>query len=232
MEEKTDKYTPSKNRPNKIEFNVSKTENDSHAYSITKPIGSVIVQVDTTNMHTMINKTRKEEKSLVGFGDVIIYAIAKGLRKYPEFNSCFDDKLKVYPDINIGYFINIGAGAKLAIIKDADKMSLVEVSKEVKNLALKYIRGELSDIDTLEDTISLTNLASFGSYLITSPVFEHQSAMISVSSEFDSVKVVDGSLVPTKKFNLTLSFDGQVADCQKALQFLNHVKSILEQNVE
>jgi pyruvate/2-oxoglutarate dehydrogenase complex dihydrolipoamide acyltransferase (E2) component len=134
---------------------------------------------------------------------------------YPEFNSNFNqEKLENYSSINLGHFINLGQGAKLAVIENAEDKSLAEFSREVKEAALKYIRGELTDSDA--STFAITNLASFDAFQVIPPIYENQSSMFAIASEFN------------QKFNLTLSYDARVADCQRALKFLNAIKEMLE----
>lgn len=203
-------------------------DDKKYSYSSQKPIASVVVQVNSKNIHLLIKKFRINEKINISFGDIVLNATCRSLKNFPEFNSNFDTELKLYPNINIGYLINLGKGPKTAVIRDADKKSIIELSSKVKELALKYIHGELPDFGTKNSTFSITNLSSFDSYLTVSPIYEHQSSMISITSEFDSFEILEGKVISIKKFNLILSYDARVADCQKALRFLNSIKDILE----
>lgn len=195
-----------------------------------KPISSVIVQVKSKNIYYSIENFYTNNKINISLGDLIISATANTLKKFPEFNSNFDKKIKMYPKINIGSLINLGKGTKIIVIKDADKKSIAEVSKELKDLALKYIHDELYKEETENSTFSITNLSPFNAYLTIPPILKNQSAMLSIASEFDSFEILDNKISSIKRFNLTLSYDSRVADCQRALQFLNSIKSILEKN--
>jgi len=196
-------------------------------YSL-KPVSSVTIQVKSKNIHYLIKRIRINEKINIHLGDIIINIIGKNLKNFPEFNSNFNKKLKIYSEINIGSLINLGRGTKIIVIKDADKKLIKEISIEFKDLTLKYIHNELSYEDTKNSTFSITNLSPFNAYLTIPPILKNQSAMISIASEFDSFEILEGKINPTKKFNLTLTYDSRVADCQKALQFLNSIKDILE----
>lgn len=206
-----------------------KSENKEFKYLI-GPTNSVTIQINSKNIHLLIKEIKTNKKFNVSFGEIILHAICQSLKDFPKFNSNFDEKLKIYPKINVGFFINLGKGSRMLVIKDADKKSLVELSSEVKDLALKYIHDELSELDTKNSTFSVTDLASFNVYLTIPPILKHQSAMISIASEFDSFEILKGKLVPAKKFNMTLSYDPRIADCQKAIQFLNSIKDNLEEN--
>lgn len=204
-------------------------DDKKHTYASLKPIASVTIQINSKNIRLLIEKLRTNEDVNISLGDIVLNAICKSLKDFPEFNSNFDTKLRIYPNINIGYLINLGKGPETAVIRDAGKKSIIELSSEVKELTLRYIHGELPNFDVQNSTISITNLSPFDSYLTISPIYEHQSSMISITSEFDSLQILEGKVILIKKFNLTLSYDARVADCQKALRFLNSIKDILEE---
>ena len=203
---------------------------EPYAYSWQKPIASITIQIDTAAIHQHIKQLMQTQKISVSLADMVLQAIAKMIPDFPEFNSQFTSKIMPYAEVNLGYFINLGQGSRLAVIHHANTKSVEMISREIKNLALKYIHGELSDVDAKQSTLAITNLAAFDIFNINSPVLEHHSIMISLASEFDSVEVVEGTIIPKRKFNFTLSFDARVADCQRALQFIHSIKKMLEEN--
>src|SRR3989344_4976083 len=196
------------------------------AFSASKPISSICVQVDDDKVGLLLKKIKEKENFNLNLGELIIFSITKALQEFPEFNSNYDQDISLYGSINLGHFINLGEGAKLAVIKDAGAKSLFEISKEIKEAALKYIRGELLDEDTRSSTVSVTNLYSFPAFQVSPPIYGHQSSMFSIASRFVSWDVEK----TVHKFNLTLSYDARVADCQKAITFLNTIKRWLEEN--
>lgn len=198
-------------------------------YSSTKPISILTVQIKTKKIYDLIKKIKDEENYNVNFSDVIINSICKNLADFPELNSNYlDGKIIPYSSVNMGYFINLGKGSKIVNIKNADKYSLIGLSKKIKETALKYLHGELNDSEKENGTFSITNLFSFKVYSVIPPLYENQSAMISISSEFDSIENKNGAIFPVKKINLTLSYDSRVANCQRVLQFMNAIKKELE----
>ena len=196
-------------------------------YSSKKPITTITVSVETGKIHNKMDHYREKKKINVTFGDVILHAISIRLKDYMEFNSNFVKGVEIYPKIDVGYLVNLGNGTYNLIIRDADKKDIAELSAEIKENVLKYMRKEeLADNGT--STIIVTNLSPFGGYLIMPPLYEKQTSTIAICSEFDSLKCVKGEIKPAKKFNITLSFDSRVIDCQKALGFLNSIKDMLE----
>ncbi len=198
-------------------------ENNKKNYSVSKPLASICIQIDADKVDSLIKRIKNEENFNLNVGEIVIFSIVKALKDFPMFNSIYDQNLILYDSINLGHFVNLGGGPKLAVIKDADTRNLYQIAQEIKESALRYIRGELLTEDTALSTISVTNLYSFEAFQVTPPVYEHQSAMFSITSKFISW---DGGIV--HKFNLTLSYDARVADCQTAIAFLNNIRNWLE----
>ena len=200
----------------------------NYKMALNKPHNYSTIQIKTKEIHSLVQHFRDSEKTDITFGDVILHSIAKSLPQFPEFNSNYKTKLELYKDINIGLVVNLGRGLMTIIIKDTDKKSLPELSNHVKEFILKYIRKEPLEQGNITSTITVTNLSAFNSYLAAPPLYEHQSSKLSVGSEFESFEMKDGKPEPVKMLNLTLIFDGRIADCQRALEFLNSIKNFLE----
>ncbi len=202
---------------------------ETKEYSKSKPISTLTIQIKSEKIHELVQRIKDEENYSLSFSDIIVNAICKNLRDFNEFNSNYiDGKIIPYSSIDMGYFINIGKGSEIVNIKDADKISLVELSKKIKEMALKYLHGELDYSERQNGSFSITNLSSFDVFSVIPPLYENQSAMISISSEFENLEKEGEKILSVRKFNLTLSYDSRVADCQKALQFLNIIKNELE----
>lgn len=199
-------------------------------YSTSKPLSTVTIQIKSGGITALSKEIQAKEKYNIGPSDIIVKSICGNLVNFPEFNSNFEEKMVPYTSIDLGYFINLGKGSEIVNIKNADKKSLVELSKEIKGMAIKYLHGELSDSEKQNGSFSITNLHSFDVYSVIPPLYKNQSAMISISSDFESFEKMGKKIIPIKKFNLTLSYDSRVADCQKALKFLNAIKDDLEKS--
>lgn len=198
-------------------------------YSKSKPISTITIEVKSKNIYELIKKIKVEKNYLVNFSDVVVSSICRNLRNFPEFNSQYiDSKIIPYSSIDLGYFINLGKGTEIVNIKDADKKSIVEFSEKIKEIAIKYLHDELDDSEKGNGSFTVTNLSSFNAKIVIPPLYENQSMMISISSEFKDLKKEKEKIVEVKKFNLTLSYDSRVADCQRAIQFLNDIKNELE----
>jgi len=173
----------------------------------------IVVRINTDFITNYIKRENN-----ISLGDMVLYTLAKNLKNYPEFNSYFDGKTIFYPNINIGYSIKIlEKPAKNVVIREADKKSLMEVSQEIKKLSFLYLRDQLTEEHTNEASVTLLNFSSFNAVSVYTPLYHQQSALFVIASEHNS-----------NSFNLCLTFDVRVTDCQRALNLLNAVRENLE----
>ena len=197
-------------------------------FSSDKTLAYLTLSISVQKLQRFIQRFQREKNITISIADLVSWVISKKLKEYQELNSVYTEKLYLYPEINMGYFLNLGNGVKLGIVKNADTLSLSSFSKEIKNLALQYVRGTLKDNKAEECTFAVTNLNFSGVPSLLSPVFTHQSIMVSLGAEYDAVEIVNGYVSPDRKLNLSLSFDVRVADCQRVASFLKEIQQRLE----
>ena len=113
-------------------------------YSKSKPISTLTVQIKTEKIHGLVEKIKNEKNYNINASDIISYSICKNISRFMEFNSNYvGGQVRFYDFINMGYFINLGKGPETVNIKEANKNTMIEFSKKIKEMALKYIHGEL-----------------------------------------------------------------------------------------
>ncbi|MDO8480283.1 MAG: 2-oxo acid dehydrogenase subunit E2 [Nanoarchaeota archaeon] len=190
------------------------------AYETGRAIASVTVQVRAEPVKKRMEALKKTV--IVSAGDLLVHAIGKALRKFPQFNA---REGKPCNQVHIGYIISVGKGPREMVLEQVDALSVEETAKGIKGLALKYLHGEKAEG---ESTVLVTNLAAFHAYGAIAPIKKGHVATFALASEYDGVEIREGIAHPDKKFNVTLSFDAEAADCQAALQCLNEIKKTLE----
>ena len=204
---------------------------DKLEYAIDIPISSSSVSINTDNINNTIKVFKEKESIILSPADFILHVFSKYLRSYISFNSFFDEhnsKIVQNSEINIGYSINVGKGPRIGVLCNTDSMNLRDLSYKIKQLALEYIHEDFKNFGIEKSTTVVTNLSSFESLHVITPIYKNQGALLSISSEYDSVKILGGELVPNRQINITLSFDSRLSDCLKCLEFLNRIKNSLE----
>jgi|GEM_PF-5634918 len=182
-----------------------------------RPLSSVTVRVASDPLR-QASARLADEGSRVDPGDLIAYAIIAGLSSHRAFNRGWEGGPIEREGINLGYFINLSGKAELGAIDSADELSPAELSKGIKELALRQLHGE--PLDGSSSTFSITNLHSLGVFNVDSPPLEGHSSTFSVGADHDGPC---GSF-----FNITLTYDLRIADCKMAAQMLADIRATIE----
>ena len=160
----------------------------------------------------------------------IIKAVVQSLKEYPVINSSLvgeDIKIKKY--YNIGIAVAREAGLIVPVIHSADKKSIVEIAKEIDALRIKAQSDKLTLQDIHEGTFTITNAGVFGAIASTPIINYPEVAILGIHRIMERPVVFDGEITKRWMMNLCLSFDHRVVDGVPAVQFLNRVKTYLEE---
>jgi 2-oxoglutarate dehydrogenase E2 component (dihydrolipoamide succinyltransferase) len=145
-------------------------------------------ECDVTNMVLWREKVKQEfekrEGEKITFTPLFIEAIVKCIKKYPWLNSSLEgDKLLVKKDINIGMATAMPTGNLIVpVIKNADQLNLVGLTKQVNSLANAARNNKLRPDDTAGGTFTLTNVGTFGSIMGTPIINQPQVAIMAVGA--------------------------------------------------
>ena len=194
-------------------FEISSLEN-----ATANQISSQVVRtLDSAVLRTILSK-KGEDYASVSVGELVTHAVGIVLLEFPEVNSYYEDRfIHEYKNINIGYAINIEKGLKVPVIKGVPAKTLLDVSYEVKDLAMKYLRDELTPIEVSGGTFTVTDLFSFGVVLFDPMINIRQGAVLGVCSP----------QLNSTHFNLVLRFDHRLSDGVRAALFLKSLEGVL-----
>ena len=176
---------------------------------------------------------RKEINSLpdtkVSFNDMIIKATAIALRKHPQVNSSWaGDKIIHRGNINIGVAVAIPDGLVVPVLKNTDHMSYSEISASVKDMASRAKGKGLKANEMEGSTFSISNLGMFGIETFTSIINQPNAAILSVGAIIEKPVVKDGQIVVGNTMKLSLACDHRVVDGATGAQFLQTLRTYLE----
>ena len=196
----------------------------------TAPHYYLIVEI---NMDKAI-EARKEINSLpdtkISFNDMVIKATAMALRKHPQVNSTWHaDKIVHHGNINVGVAVAIPDGLVVPVLKNADQMSYNQISAAVKDMAGRAKSKGLKANEMEGSTFSVSNLGMFGIETFTSIINQPNSAILSVGAIIEKPVVKDGQIVVGNTMKLSLACDHRVVDGATGAQFLQTLRTYLEQ---
>ena len=158
----------------------------------------------------------------ISFNDIIIKACAVALRNNPSVNSqWFDDRIRY------NNFVNIGV-AVVPVLKNADKMSVAEISASVKEMAGLARDKKLTPEMMQGSTFTISNLGMFGIESFTSIINPPNSVILSVGAIIQKPVVKDGEIVVGNTMKLTLACDHRVVDGLTGSKFLQALKPLIE----
>jgi 2-oxoglutarate dehydrogenase E2 component (dihydrolipoamide succinyltransferase) len=176
----------------------------------------------------------KREGEKITFTPLFIEAIVKCIKKYPWLSSSVEgDKIIVKKDLNIGMATALPNGNLIVpVIKNADQLNLVGLTKQVNNLANAARTGKLKPDDTNGGTFTLTNVGTFGSIMGTPIINQHQVAILAVGAIKKRPMVIETAQGDTigirHMMYLSLSYDHRIIDGGLGSTFLNAVSKELE----
>jgi 2-oxoglutarate dehydrogenase E2 component (dihydrolipoamide succinyltransferase) len=204
----------------------------------TSPHVTSFSEADVTNLVQWRDKMKKEfekrEGTKITFTPLFIEAIAKCIKKYPLINSSVDgDRIIVKKDINIGMATALPSGNLIVpVIKNADQLNLVGLTKQVNNLADSARNGKLKADDTTGGTFTLTNVGTFGSLMGTPIINQPQVAVLAVGAIKKRPVVIEtphgDSIAIRHMMYLSMSYDHRIIDGSLGATFLTAVANELQ----
>jgi pyruvate dehydrogenase E2 component (dihydrolipoamide acetyltransferase) len=166
----------------------------------------------------------------VSVNDFIIMAVAKVLREHPYINASYTDKgLLIKKHINIGVAVAPPEGLSVPVIKDADKLSLNQISLLAKELAGKAKEGKLLPDEYSGGTFTISNLGMMGVTSFTPIVNQPEIAILGVCATRQALEMDDdGNIRKKLKMVLSLTYDHRCIDGAQAALFSGHIVKLLE----
>lgn len=196
---------------------------------MTKQIVPHFTLMDEANITELV-KIRAQAKSVgetygvkVTFLPFIMKALIATMREYPMLNASIDDAngevvYKKY--FNIGFAADTPQGLLVPVVKNADQKTILEISKEIQELAEKARLGKLSLEEMKGATITITNIGSVGGTYAT-PIINHpEVAILGVYKIMDKPVFKDGKFKAAKVQNYTVTCDHRLIDGAVAAKFM------------
>ena len=204
---------------------IAKNMLNSH---MTSPTVTANLSVDMSAMKAYREQLKAKDIK-VSFTDLLVKFIAKALLEYPLLNcSVEDNQIRYKHYVNMGVAVALDNGLVVPNITDADKKSLQEISAEVKELAKLAREGGLPMEKLRGGTFTITNLGMYGIESFTPIINQPEVAIMGVTTIEDRAVVRDGAVVIRPMMTLSLTFDHRVVDGSVAAEFLQRVKTLLE----
>jgi 2-oxoglutarate dehydrogenase E2 component (dihydrolipoamide succinyltransferase) len=204
----------------------------------TSPHVTSFTEADVSNLVIWREKVKKDfekrEGTKITFTPIFVEAIVKCIKKYPLINSSLDgDKIIIKKDIHIGMATALPSGNLIVpVIKNADQLNLVGLSKQVNALADNARNNKLKPDDIQGGTFTFTNVGTFGSLMGTPIINQPQVAILAVGAIKKRPMVVEteqGDTIGIRHMMyLSMSYDHRIIDGALGATFLTAVATELQ----
>ena len=171
----------------------------------------------------------KEHGVKLGFTSFFVKAVVAALKKFPVVNSSVDGKDIIYHGYyDIGIAVGSPRGLVVPILRDADRLSQVEIEKQVADFGQRAKEGKLKIEELTGGTFTITNGGVFGSMLSTPIINPPQSAILGVHAIKERPVAINGQVLIRPVNYLALSYDHRIIDGREAVLSLVAMKEALE----
>lgn len=165
----------------------------------------------------------------LGFMSFFIKATLLALHKFPVVNASVDGTDIIYHGYyDIGVAIGSERGLVVPIIRDADKLSLADIERQIIDFGARAKDGKITLEELTGGTFSISNGGVFGSMLSTPIINPPQSAILGIHATKDRPVAENGQVVIRPMNYLALSYDHRIVDGRDAVLFLATIKEALE----
>lgn len=165
----------------------------------------------------------------LGFMSFYLKAVVEALKRFPEVNASIDGEDVVYHNyFDVSIAVSTPRGLVTPVLKDVDALSMADIEKKIKELAVKGRDGKLTVDELTGGNFTITNGGVFGSLMSTPIINPPQSAILGMHAIKDRPMAVNGQVVVLPMMYLALSYDHRLIDGRESVSYLVAVKELLE----
>jgi pyruvate dehydrogenase E2 component (dihydrolipoamide acetyltransferase) len=191
------------------------------------------VSADMTRMNdwrARLNKDADKSGVKVSVNDLVILAVAKALAKHPEINASWQgESIIEYGNVHVAMAVALPSGLVTPVIRHTDQLSIRDIARASRELAVRAKDGKLSNEDYAGGTFTISNLGMFGIEEFTAIINPPQAAILAVGATIPTPAVdAKGQVVAQPRMKMTMSCDHRVIDGAMGAQFLQTLVGFIE----
>lgn len=183
-----------------------------------------MVEVDFTNLvayrEDLLDK-QSADAPRVSVSHLMIKILALSLKEHPRLNASFiDHQIKILGEINIGMAVALDNGELVVpVIRNADSLSIEEITSEAERLSNKMRRGKIELEDLSGGTFTFSNFGMFGGDIATPLINPPQTAILALGRIISKPVVIDGEIVIRKMGWISMTCDHRIINGVQAAMF-------------
>jgi pyruvate dehydrogenase E2 component (dihydrolipoamide acetyltransferase) len=197
----------------------------------TAPDFHLHVDIDMSRCVELRDRLKELSDDVPSFNDMIVKACALALREFPRVNGAYrDGQFELYSRINVGVAVAAQDALIVPTVFDADKRSLGEISRQVRELVAKVRDGKITPPELGGATFTVSNLGMYGIDSFTAVINPPQAAILAVGALKKRPAVEEsGRIVAKDLMSATLVCDHRILYGADGAEFLARVRELLEQ---
>ena len=165
----------------------------------------------------------------LGFMSFFVKASVEALRQFPALNASVDGNDIIYHEFfDIGVAVSTDRGLVVPVLRNAEAMGLAPVEHAIRDFGERARKGALQMEELTGGTFTITNGGIFGSMMSTPILNPPQSGILGLHKIQQRPMVMDGKIEARPMMYLALTYDHRIVDGREAVQFLVHVKDLIE----
>ena len=188
-------------------------------------------EADVTELETFRLRENERRKGNGGEAHLtllafVVRALTAGLKAAPAFNASLDpfkEEIIYKKYYNIGVAVDSGHGLIVPVIRDADRKSIIQISREITRYAAAARAGTIEVGDLRGGTFTITNVGPLGGTALFPAINYPEVAILGMGRAQDKPVARDGQVVIRKMLPVTLAFDHRIADGADAARFVTEM---------
>jgi pyruvate dehydrogenase E2 component (dihydrolipoamide acetyltransferase) len=198
----------------------------------TAPHFYVTVEIDMDAAVALRDQLVESEDVRLSYNDLVLKACAKALTRFPTVNASWTGEvIQTHAEVHLGVAVSLPEGLITPVVRDADRKQVVEISREVKDLAARARDRKLKPEEFSGSTFTVSNLGMFDVAEFTAIINPPESAILAVGAVRKVPVVKDDRVAVGHRMKVTLSCDHRVVDGALGARFLAEVRRLLENPV-
>jgi pyruvate dehydrogenase E2 component (dihydrolipoamide acetyltransferase) len=198
----------------------------------TAPHFYVTVEIDMDAAVSLREQLLESEDVKLSYNDLVLKACAKALTRFPVVNASWTgETIQTHAEVHLGVAVSLPEGLITPVVRNADRRHIVDISREVKDLAARARDKKLKPEEFSGSTFTVSNLGMMDVTEFTAIINPPESAILAVGAVRRIPVVKDDRVRVGHRMNVTLSCDHRIVDGALGAQFLAEVRRLLEKPV-
>jgi pyruvate dehydrogenase E2 component (dihydrolipoamide acetyltransferase) len=169
-------------------------------------------------------KAWRTERIRPQYQDLVLAAVAKALTETPQANAhLVGNEIRILDEVNLGVAVALPEGLVVPVIHNAGKKSVLEIAKEVRDLAKAAKDGTIKIDQMTGSTFSITNLGAYDIEAFDPLLNPPEIGILGLGRVEERTAVIDGQIVIRSIGHLSLTFDHRAWDGAPAAEFLRTI---------